>query len=72
MWNTEYRRGCCSFDVFFTGFIAAARNHHVPLVLIDKLQARRHWRCGMTGHEALLTQRKILINEAEYRWLHSI
>lgn len=54
------------FEVFCTAFIAAAGRHKVPLVLINRLRARRDWRTGMTGAEALLSQRDDLLREGEY------
>lgn len=60
---------CCTFDVFLTGFMAAAHRHKIPLVCVNKMRARRDWRSGMTGNEALLTQRTALLKEAEYIYL---
>lgn len=36
----------------------------VPLVLINKMEARKHWRVGMTGNEALLMQRFRLLKNS--------
>lgn len=66
MWQTEYYRGCCTFEAFSTAFIAAASRHKVPILLIDRLRARRDWRAGMTGGEALLSQHRDLVREGEY------
>lgn len=63
---TGYARGCCTFHTFLEGFIASARRNSVPLLLIDRCLARRHWRTGLTGHEALTTQRTRLLKEAYY------
>lgn len=71
MWRTDYYRGCCTFEAFTSGFVAAALRHKVPLILIDRLRARRDWRAGMTGAEALLTQRGDLLREGEYVWLQA-
>lgn len=57
---------CCDFDTFLNGFTASARHHKVPLACVNRLQARRHWREGMTGNEALLMQRAELLREGEY------
>lgn len=72
MWRKEYFRGCCTFEAFTTGFIEAANRKKIPLVLINKLRARRDWRNGMTGFEALQTQRFEILKEAEYTWLQAI
>lgn len=48
------------------GFIAAAARHNIPLCCIDRLQARRDWRRGLTGNEALLKQRQELLKDSEY------
>lgn len=66
MWRTEYYRGCCTFETFSTAFIAAARYHKVPTLLVNRLRARRDWRSGMTGREALLSQYRDLVREGEY------
>lgn len=68
MWQTDYYRGCCTFETFSTAFIAKASHYKVPLILIDRLRARRDWRAGMTGTEALLSQRRDLMREGEYVW----
>jgi len=59
-------RGCCCFDTFLEAFMAGARRYGVPLILVDRLQARRHWRTGLTGQEALVTQRRVLLQESEH------
>jgi len=55
--HCEYFRGCCNFDTFLNSLCSAARKTKFPLLLVDRLQARKHWRKGMTGYEALITQR---------------
>ena len=69
MWRENYFRGCCSFDVFVSGFIAASVRSGVPLACINKLRARKDWRSGMTGAEALFMQRQDLLKEGEYIFL---
>lgn len=49
-----------------TAFIAAASHHKVPILVIDGLRARRNWRAGLTGEEALLSQHRDLVREGEY------
>ncbi|SEG13922.1 hypothetical protein [Marinobacterium lutimaris] len=67
--SKDYYNGCCEFSTFLEGFLSSARRNKVPLVCINRLQARRHWRMGMTGNEALLTQRMELAREGEYNAL---
>ena len=57
-------RGCCSFGTFLDAFTRAAARRGVPLVLVDRRIARRDWRAGLTGGEALEMQRKALHREA--------
>lgn len=71
MWRTNYVRGCCDFSTFLEGFLAAARRHKVPLACINRLQARRDWRLGLTGNEALLMQKRELEKEGEYAALQA-
>lgn len=63
-------RGCCEFSTFLEGFLNAARRYDVPLVCINQLQARRHWRAGMTGAEALDMQKREMQREAEYLFVN--
>ena len=71
MWRVDYFRGCCEFSTFVDGFLAAARRHDVPLACINSLQARRDWRSGMTGYEALMMQRRELLKEGEYLFVQA-
>lgn len=64
MQKPDYFRGCCAFDTFVTAFAGAARRRNVPLILVNQLQARRHWRLGLTGGEALEVQRGELIRHS--------
>lgn len=56
MWRINYFRGCCTFSTFMGSFIEAARREKFPLILVNRLEARQHWRQGLTGAEALLMQ----------------
>ena len=66
MWGRDYFRGCCEFSTFVEGFMAAAEQHKVPLACVNRLQARRDWRAGLTGFEALWMQKRELEKEGEY------
>lgn len=66
MWRKDYFRGCCEWHTFMGDFMNAAARYKVPLICINRLQARRDWRSGMTGSEALLMQRQVLLKEGEY------
>jgi hypothetical protein len=68
----EYFRGCCFFHVFLQGFMKSLSKNKVPACLINTLKARKDWRIGMTGNEALLTQMNELVKEGEYIWLQCI
>lgn len=56
MSERDYFRGCCYFDDFLNAFMKAARRKNFPVLIAYRLQARRDWRKGMTGGEALRSQ----------------
>lgn len=66
MWRINYFRGCCTFSTFMGSFIEAARREKFPLILVNRLEARQHWRQGLTGAEALLMQKVKNQMEGEY------
>ncbi|EGR4074777.1 hypothetical protein D6U78_10935 [Vibrio cholerae] len=45
-------RGCCEWWVFRDTFLASCRIMHVPLLCVNRLEMRRHWRSGWTGRES--------------------
>lgn len=58
-----FNRSCCGRDTFFCAFLKAAYEDAVPLLLVDRCLARRRWRQGLTGREALMMIRKDFLKE---------
>ncbi len=56
-------RGCCEWWTFRDVFLLACHDLKVPLLCVDRLQARRHWRAGWTGLESAQWFRNQLLLE---------
>ena len=50
--NDNVFHGCCEWWAFRDSFLKSCRDLKVPLVCVNRLQARRHWRSGWTGNES--------------------
>lgn len=60
-------RRCCDWDTFLCSVMAAAERLKFPLLLINRCEARSHWRrYGCTGAEVVRMQRAREINSAIY------
>lgn len=57
---------CCDWDTFFSSALRACADLRFPAVLLDKRRARRHWRAGLTGYEAVKMQQQAVAKEGEY------
>lgn len=58
---------CCDWDTFLAGFMEAAERAKVPLLIIDRCEARRLWRRhSCTGSEALYHLKAELLSEIYY------
>lgn len=64
--HSDIHRVCCTFDTFLNAFMRAAHQKRIPLLCVNRLEARRDWRRGMTGFEALNKQALRLNREGLY------
>jgi len=56
-------RGCCEWHVFLTSFLSTCSKLRFPAILVNRLEARQHWRSGMTGFESVCTFKSMHLRE---------
>ena len=59
----RFNNACCSWDTFLDGFLKSASQKGLPLLIVDRCKARRFWREGLTGAEAVHMIRSELLKE---------